>query len=106
MRESPLHHPNLSESVGSGLDITLFSKCSALLAPHLRNDLTRGFDTITFSYSLSMIPQWEKALNSPSLMSDEGRVLVADFDTYTKEGKSIKDSSIIRTWYKQRWCPN
>lgn len=73
----------------------------SLLAPHLRNDLTRGFDTITFSYSLTMIPQWEKALNSAkSLMSDVGRVLVADFDTYTKEGKSIKDF-LIRTWYKQ-----
>jgi ubiquinone/menaquinone biosynthesis C-methylase UbiE len=36
----------------------------ALLAPHLRNDLTRGFDTITFSYSLIMIPEWEKALET------------------------------------------
>ena len=72
-----------------------------LLAPHLRNDLTRGFDTITFSYSLSMIPEWEKALESAkSLMSNEGRVLVADFDTYTEEGKSMKDM-MINTWYKQ-----
>ncbi len=48
-----------------------------------------------------MIPQWEKALESAkSLMSDEGRVLVADFDTYTAEGNSIKDF-IIRMWYKQ-----
>mmetsp|Transcript_36251 Transcript_36251/g.51283 ORF Transcript_36251/g.51283 Transcript_36251/m.51283 type:complete len:703 (-) Transcript_36251:203-2311(-) len=73
----------------------------ALLAPHLRNDLNRGFDTITFSYSLTMIPEWEKALESAkSLMSDEGRLLVADFDTYTEEGKSLKDM-LIRMWYKQ-----
>merc|ERR1712137_987219 len=73
----------------------------ALLAPHLRNDLNRGFDTITFSYSLTMIPEWEKALESAkTLMSDEGRVIIADFDTYTEEGKSFKDMC-IRLWYKQ-----
>jgi len=37
----------------------------ALLAPHLRNDLTRGFDVITFSYSLSMIPKGKKPWNLP-----------------------------------------
>jgi len=73
----------------------------ALLAPHLRNDLTRGFDAVTFSYSLTMIPQWEQALESAkSLLSDEGRLIVADFDTYTEKGTSIKDF-IIRQWYKQ-----
>jgi ubiquinone/menaquinone biosynthesis C-methylase UbiE len=65
------------------------------------NAVTRGFDTITFSYSLSMIPEWEKALYSAkSLMSEDGRVLVADFDTYTEEGNSLKDW-LIKTWYKQ-----
>jgi ubiquinone/menaquinone biosynthesis C-methylase UbiE len=65
------------------------------------NGIERGFDTITFSYSLSMIPEWEKALYSAkSLMSEEGRVLVADFDTYTERGNSFKDW-MIRTWYKQ-----
>jgi ubiquinone/menaquinone biosynthesis C-methylase UbiE len=65
------------------------------------NTIDRGFDTITFSYSLTMIPEWEKALYSAkSLMSSEGRVLVSDFDTYTEEGNSIKDS-LIHTWYKQ-----
>lgn len=65
------------------------------------NTLDRGFDTITFSYSLTMIPEWEKALfSAKSLMSDQGRVLVADFDTYTEEGKSLKDF-LIRTWYRQ-----
>eukprot|EP00542_Grammatophora_oceanica_P010014 CAMPEP_0194045558 /NCGR_PEP_ID=MMETSP0009_2-20130614/16856_1 /TAXON_ID=210454 /ORGANISM="Grammatophora oceanica, Strain CCMP 410" /LENGTH=702 /DNA_ID=CAMNT_0038690437 /DNA_START=105 /DNA_END=2213 /DNA_ORIENTATION=+ len=73
----------------------------ALLAPHLRNDLTRGFDTITFSYSLSMIPEWEKALLSArSLMSPEGRLLVSDFDTYSVKGNTFKDW-MIRKWYKQ-----
>jgi ubiquinone/menaquinone biosynthesis C-methylase UbiE len=63
--------------------------------------VNRGFDTITFSYSLSMIPLWEQALESAkSLMSDAGRLLVADFDTYTVEGNSIKDF-LIRSWYKQ-----
>jgi S-adenosylmethionine-diacylglycerol 3-amino-3-carboxypropyl transferase len=71
------------------------------LATHLRNDLNRGFDTISFSYSLSMIPEWQKALESAkSLMSKEGRVIVSDFDTYTEEGKSIKDF-LIRSWYAQ-----
>jgi ubiquinone/menaquinone biosynthesis C-methylase UbiE len=65
------------------------------------NAVTRGFDTITFSYSLSMIPEWEKALYSAkSLMSNDGRVLVADFDTYTEDGTSVKDW-MIRTWYRQ-----
>lgn len=71
------------------------------LAKITGNGLERGFDTISFSYSLSMIPEWEKALYSAkSLMSAEGRVLVADFDTYTENGNSFKDW-IIRTWYKQ-----
>jgi hypothetical protein len=48
-----------------------------------------------------MIPEWEKALYSAkSLMSEDGRVLVADFDTYTEDGTSIKDW-MIRTWYRQ-----
>ena len=65
------------------------------------NDVERGFDTISFSYSLSMIPEWEKALYSAkSLMSEQGRVLVADFDTYTEGGNSYKDW-MIHTWYKQ-----
>mmetsp|Transcript_51 Transcript_51/g.99 ORF Transcript_51/g.99 Transcript_51/m.99 type:complete len:706 (-) Transcript_51:255-2372(-) len=73
----------------------------ALLAPHLRDDLQRGFDTITFSYSLSMIPQWEQALQSAkSLLSAEGRLIVADFDTFTEQGNSTKDW-ILRTWYAQ-----
>jgi S-adenosylmethionine-diacylglycerol 3-amino-3-carboxypropyl transferase len=73
----------------------------ALLAPHLRNDLTRGFDTITFSYSLTMIPEWEMALESAkTLMSADGRLVVADFDTYTEQGKSFKDF-LIRSWYAQ-----
>jgi ubiquinone/menaquinone biosynthesis C-methylase UbiE len=71
------------------------------LAKVTGNTMDRGFDTITFSYSLSMIPEWEKALYSAkSLMSDCGRVLVADFDTYTEKGSSLKDL-LIRTWYKQ-----
>ena len=71
------------------------------LAKICGNDIDRGFDTISFSYSLSMIPEWEKALYSAkSLMSDQGRVMVADFDTYTEEGNTLKDS-MIRTWYKQ-----
>jgi len=83
--------------------------CMDINAPTIREELAkvcgttleRGFDTITFSYSLSMIPEWEQALYSAkSLMSEEGRVLVADFDTYTEEGKSFKDF-LIRTWYRQ-----
>lgn len=72
-----------------------------ILSQYLGNDLKRGFDTISFSYSLSMIPEWKKALASAkTLMSEEGRVIVSDFDTYTEEGKSIKDW-IIYMWYKQ-----
>lgn len=83
--------------------------CMDVNAPTIREELSkvcgsaleRGFDTISFSYSLSMIPAWEQALESAkSLMSEEGRVLVADFDTYTEEGRSVKDW-LIRTWYKQ-----
>lgn len=73
----------------------------ALMAPHLRNDLTRGFDTITFSYSISMIPEWEHALESAKkLMSVDGRLIVADFDTYTEQGDSFKDL-LLRKWYAQ-----
>lgn len=74
---------------------------SSKLAVHLRNDLHRGFDTISFSYSLSMIPEWKKALfSAKSLMSEDGRVIVSDFDTYTEQGKSVKDF-LIRSWYAQ-----
>merc|ERR1711862_292034 len=62
------------------------------LAKYLNNDSKRGFDTITFSYSLSMIPAWEQALESAKgLMSDDGRVLISGFDTYTEEGKGFYD---------------
>jgi ubiquinone/menaquinone biosynthesis C-methylase UbiE len=75
-----------------------------VLASHLgssANDTKRGFDTISFSYSISMIPDWQTALlSAKSLMSVDGRVIVSDFDTYTEEGKSIKDWC-IRTWYAQ-----
>merc|ERR1712113_1015827 len=41
-----------------------------------------------------MIPEWEKALYSAkSLMSAEGRVLVADFDTYKQNGVRIEAKS-------------
>jgi ubiquinone/menaquinone biosynthesis C-methylase UbiE len=71
------------------------------LAAHLNNDMHRGFDTISFSYSLSMIPQWQMAVHSAkSLLSTDGRVIIADFDTYTEGGTSFKDA-LIRTWYKQ-----
>lgn len=73
-----------------------------ILSKHLvSQDVNRGFDTISFSYSLSMIPEWEKALQSAkSLMSVYGRVIVSDFDTYTEQGDSIKDF-LIRSWYAQ-----
>lgn len=72
-----------------------------VLASHLHNDLDRGFDTISFSYSLSMIPEWQKALlSAKSLMSVDGRVIISDFDTYTEKGNSVKDF-LIRTWYSQ-----
>jgi hypothetical protein len=46
-----------------------------------------------------MIPEWKLALMSAkSLMSVDGRVIVSDFDTYTEQGKSIKDY-LIRSWY-------
>jgi hypothetical protein len=32
----------------------------SVFASHLNNDISRGFDTISFSYSLSMIPEWER----------------------------------------------
>lgn len=71
------------------------------LAVVMDNDLKRGFDTITFSYSLSMIPRWEEALlSAKSLMSPEGRVIVADFDTFTENGRSVSDF-ILRNWYHQ-----
>ena len=61
----------------------------------------RGFDTISFSYSLSMIPQWEQAMvSAKSLLSVDGRVIVSDFDTYTEAGGSIKDW-LIKSWYAQ-----
>ena len=83
--------------------------CLDVNDPNAKNELAkvcghhvdRGFDTITLSYSITMIPEWEKALYSAkSLMSDQGRVLVADFDTYTLKGNTLKDW-IIHTWYKQ-----
>ena len=61
----------------------------------------RGFDTVSFSYSLSMIPEWQKALlTARNLLSEDGRVIVSDFDTYTENGRGIKDW-MLRTWYRQ-----
>ena len=83
------------------LDINAPDVRSTLAVEHLDNDIQRGFDTISFSYSLSMIPEWEKALRSAKkLMSIDGRVIVSDFDTYTVDGTSFKDW-MIRTWYRQ-----
>merc|ERR1712151_62974 len=46
------------------------------------------FDNVTFSYSLSMIPAWERALDRAKARCTEGgRVLVADF--------------LLRNWYMQ-----
>jgi S-adenosylmethionine-diacylglycerol 3-amino-3-carboxypropyl transferase len=71
------------------------------LAYYMGGNVKRGFDNITFSYSLSMIPKWEEALASAkSLLSPNGRLLVADFDTYSEEGTTFKDY-LIKTWYKQ-----
>lgn len=73
-----------------------------ILANHQSSkNKNRGFDTISFSYSLSMIPEWRKALQSAkNLLSVDGRVIISDFDTYTEEGNSWKDWA-IRNWYKQ-----
>ena len=71
------------------------------LSKYLNNDLTRGFDTISFSYSISMIPKWQEALlSAQSLLSPFGRVIISDFDTYTEQGNTIKDW-MINKWYKQ-----
>jgi ubiquinone/menaquinone biosynthesis C-methylase UbiE len=71
------------------------------LASICGNELDRGFDVVSFSYSLSMIPEWEKALvSAKNLLSNDGRLLIADFDTYTEKGESIKDL-MIYSWYKQ-----
>ncbi len=71
----------------------------AQLSKYLRNGSSRGFDTISFSYSLSMIPHWEKALKSAkSLMSMHGRVIISEFDTYNENGTGIRDFC-MRNWY-------
>lgn len=83
------------------LDINAPNVKEALAAHLPGRSLDRGFDTVSFSYSLSMIPEWQKALMSArSLMSVDGRLVVSDFDTYTEEGTSIKDF-LIHSWYKQ-----
>jgi hypothetical protein len=42
---------------------------------------------ITSSYSLTMIPEWEKALETATtLMSADGRLVVPDLDAYTEQG--------------------
>ena len=57
------------------------------------------FDTVTCSYSLSMIPDWERALDTASArLAKGGRVLVADFDTYADDGRSCEDA-LLRGWY-------
>ena len=83
------------------LDINTPDVRAKLSKDHLGGDESRGFDTISFSYSISMIPDWKKALlSAKNLMSVDGRVIVSDFDTYTEDGKSMTDS-VIHAWYKQ-----
>jgi len=82
--------------------------CLDINSPFLHTQLNKvvgreivSFDCITFSYSLSMIPKWELALKSAhSLLSECGRLIVSDFDTYSESGNGVSDF-LIRTWYAQ-----
>lgn len=59
----------------------------------------RMFDRVTFSYSLSMIPDWRAAVRNATALCD-GRMIVADFDTFSEDGAGMKDWVLCK-WFAQ-----
>jgi S-adenosylmethionine-diacylgycerolhomoserine-N-methlytransferase len=59
--------------------------------------LTSSFDCAIFSYSLSMIPDWRRALAAASATG--GRVHVLDFGDFTGFGRL--GASLLRLWLRQ-----
>ena len=59
------------------------------------------FDTVTFSYSLSMMPNWTTILQAAgSLCRPGGHILLADFDTCTHLGGGMWDT-LRRMWFSR-----
>lgn len=60
----------------------------------------KTFDRVTFSYSLTMIPDWRGAIRQATKMCKGGKLMVADFDTYSEKGDSWKDT-VMAKWFAQ-----
>jgi ubiquinone/menaquinone biosynthesis C-methylase UbiE len=61
-------------------------------------DLGRQFDAILFAYSLTMIPDWEAALErAKAHLAPGGRLVVLDFSTFTGWGPL---APLMRFWLK------
>jgi S-adenosylmethionine-diacylgycerolhomoserine-N-methlytransferase len=58
---------------------------------------TAPFDACVFSYSLSMIPDWKKALNAASqCLSPGGRIHIVDFGDLA--GLGVLPRSLLLKW--------
>jgi len=60
----------------------------------------RPFDRVVFSYSLSMIPQWEQSLSvSSSVLAPAGRVHMVDFGDFAGLGRPA--AALMQAWLRR-----
>jgi S-adenosylmethionine-diacylgycerolhomoserine-N-methlytransferase len=81
---------------GLSAQITLAHGYAEALAPGLFG-LAESFDCAIFSYSLSMIPDWRRALAVASAAG--GRLHILDFGDFTGFGRL--GASLLRLWLRQ-----
>lgn len=79
--------------------IALLHGYAEALAPALFGRLG-GFDHVVFSYSLSMIPDWRRALAAANeALSPTGRLHIVDFGDLEGLGRAGK--TMLRSWLRQ-----
>jgi S-adenosylmethionine-diacylgycerolhomoserine-N-methlytransferase len=78
--------------------ISLIHGYAEALEPQLFGE-TEGFDAVVFSYSLSMIPDWRRALVSANAaLAGSGRTHIVDFGDLAGLGRI--GAAALRTWLR------
>jgi S-adenosylmethionine-diacylgycerolhomoserine-N-methlytransferase len=81
---------------GLGARVVLAPGYAEALSPALFGE-TKPFDAALFSYSLSMMPDWEQALRAAdSALAPGGRVHIVDFGDLAGVGKGAE--RVLRAW--------
>lgn len=79
--------------------VTLARGYAEALSPQMFGG-TRNFDRVIFSYSLSMIPDWRRALASANdALASGGRLHIVDFGDFSGLGRV--GSAALRLWLRQ-----